>query len=1715
MASKKLNKEGKENLENNDNASVLSTASNEDENENDDENENVLDISDEEYQGFINELYTNLVIQRKFLASGINDFSHDFGHAEILDFLNNVENLNTTSMSSVQFEKRRIELAMAVGGAKGNKIVEAIRKRITSIAKTPFTAAKIKEGYVPSQFKNLKSVADMGRRDGKIYDIYRGIKTSDGTDLLTSGGEDGGSLEGNASHFKSEDFQIDRVVGFNFTGLKAILNPEKIFPVNLNPESIVESLNILEDSIIRELNSPPIPQGEAIVDRSVKIPILTEEAGSKPLERFYEIHPVPVKIIGKRVYLPGAIKRATGGSVKVAILIDASNLSMKTIGSLVEGLTEEYGQSQQMTLLILMNNANLADSAMKLAKEIVVNDNLTLLFGTQKVGSSTSYPRPDDTSPVATQNKAIFNNFHKNISTKVNQKTISATIDFTEYAEKGTPIKTVEFSDLGEESEISKVGAKIVQDFLKRDGVVSSESMVRGNTKKMGDSNQAISLLSLDDQYYFCDIQGRPTDDTGVILKDGNLYTFTLRQLKKEYGFVLYLLTHDKVLLSIALLLGINILYTLKLLFRFSTDLVKNFGSKDDDDEESKSKSITWLIGFKNALDIQSISPEQITAAIKMGEKWLTEDKKSFLPETSLSKITEINNAILSLFQNYITTTYLEEEQKIQDTNMNKLLKSFFLYYTFMLKNVPSPSKINGYIGDINGAINTLQSDKTSTQEKYAAVSSLNTYNNRLTEQELYLQDFKSEYTGTIEGLIEKYITRKQEASVGIKTLYEIYLETFLKEIDTLNYAKILDKTMPPLEWGYYKKKFKELVDALVKIQKVLVNTHELNLLGELEYPDVIVEGLIEKTAEEIAANQKAKKQNNDALNKKLATGSTRITPPEVKIQWLYELLLKSIMSNHMLNTKEGGGKRGRGKQEAKKREGKEGEGGESKEEEGMGVKSEEGEESWLFSSNQRNDNNNNNAEPIDTSSNSEENTNTNTNSNTNSGDGHKKRKASEATMISDKILKKLYNILSSKSVTVLNDNYCFLRKYKNLYDKCDTLVNKFTLKTLSEKEVRKFSKKKDIASKIDSIFNHRNHKLIYNSINKFLPVVFYLDSRGRKYELTRKFSSPSDIYIEIPMVYPTIIRKVATLFYEYRDSIVSDSDLHLYFLKLRLHFYETKLIQYYEEKRQYQKFLLKELFDNDKSWQEAFSSKEIDKESIYSELNDNHTEYMDIVIDNYRLAFNSIREKIETIGGKTKAVKDGISLVLLDPASNDDVNTFDDYIDLKNYEILNAIREQSFLYGRIPELSRQLSLYIQEKTPLYYPVPLTELQELLALSKKEVDIVPSHRECLLLLIDYDELAVRKLTIVENILRYLLLKTLNIEQLKEYIAEANELGLFDYLEILGQFRKELSAIQEEQINTVAKANAAQLIVTVTSKPVDLDNGGNGRYDFPPGNEHVSTLSLGYNYPEAVSDEGSEPLSQVPLDTASPTSKEKVAKLFRTPTEEERKAAALRHNAALDTSRLLSPAASSAQLAQAVGRRLVFQPRAMNMSSLVSSVNERENENENEDGGLPSRREENEGALVEGALVSSLNKKENENENENENEDNAGAKNVGAFFMANLPPSRAPPTAPQLRVLTAAIAEPQYITIVDTNTRFYKPIGFLFTTQGGEQLRFDRSLVQIAGPKVGSPDLLLTEADKALLRAHGHRMGLSGGYKMTRKNRQLYRKIRKTQKLRKH
>jgi len=371
------------------------------------------------------------------------------------------------------------------------------------------------------------------------------------------------------------------------------------------------------------------------------------------VKRNYSVKFYPTK--DKKTYynIPSAFKNLTSKN-KFVLIIDASFFPLSSIGVkeyLINQYIGDYNPEEKYEFYILENSENTSDSAKKIIKYASDNNNISIFILREKINTTIIYP-VFNIHEEQDQKSNLFSDVEIN-STKVSNNQVNATliVDNVNY----------NIEDLGSISQIERASFIALQKYILNSNNVTKEMMSYFLLKRAGDWCQALSLLDFAREYELYDSNNTNT---------GRVETLTTLQ---QQDCVIGLVTHDRILLGYALLLGLNVFYSLKVVSTIQ--------------DTSDSNSINWCMYFQNAssevyyIDIESIKSgekrlyEYIDAAIvasKEYEIFISEKfTKKNIPFNDKSKL--VDNIIkLRLLMIQLNGLYLEDSFKEKkDSLMN------------------------------------------------------------------------------------------------------------------------------------------------------------------------------------------------------------------------------------------------------------------------------------------------------------------------------------------------------------------------------------------------------------------------------------------------------------------------------------------------------------------------------------------------------------------------------------------------------------------------------------------------------------------------------------------------------------------------------------------------------------------------------------------------------------------------------------------------------------------------------------------------------------------------------------------------------------------------------------------------------------------------------------------------------------------------------------
>ena len=374
-----------------------------------------------------------------------------------------------------------------------------------------------------------------------------------------------------------------------------------------------------EDNILNSLlPEDKDSQGEYLYKyQNIRGKLLTEARENQPasfnvFDRIIEIGPynhpytiaaTPVKNRGVFNYIAPTFETISNGTKNYILMIDASFLSISQLRKLAIDNRTIYN------FFIIQSIENDGDPATKIGNfEKSDNPNVNVYF-LKDTGYKTYYTPFYDGSGNNSNlfsgcSISAYRDSDGSITADIKSNNISRTIE-----------------NVGTASEPNEAGFLAFQKLITKGLGDIDEAMIYFLMKRAGDWCQALCLLDRGRSYSI------ETVGNSVALG----YTSgSLQQIIDTYGQVeVALLTHDKILLSYALSMGLNAYYTIK--------VVAAAGAGGAGADENSS-SVIWLTYFKNTLDSD---PNAIVNAAN--EKWKSVKKDI---QKILDTISEMNPAV-------------------------------------------------------------------------------------------------------------------------------------------------------------------------------------------------------------------------------------------------------------------------------------------------------------------------------------------------------------------------------------------------------------------------------------------------------------------------------------------------------------------------------------------------------------------------------------------------------------------------------------------------------------------------------------------------------------------------------------------------------------------------------------------------------------------------------------------------------------------------------------------------------------------------------------------------------------------------------------------------------------------------------------------------------------------------------------------------------------
>lgn len=458
-----------------------------------------------------------------------------------------------------------------------------------------------------------------------------------------------------------------------------------------------------------DLNPASLPQLNVELSNNLMI------QGNTPQQ--YKITAYPTKIKADKLSIRGALYTVASESNVFVMIIDASFISMTEIKKTV-GLHGDK-PDKPITVYIIRSVENSADAATKISNLDDEANNISVYYLDDDDYISISPPFD------SVNNMNQMSNLFTTLSVKFYRKNDEIAVEITNTNGSITTIH-----DIGNKSEINKAASlafeQLIIQYAKTNGRLTQQSweeiLVFLLLKRSGDWRQALCLLDRDRKYSVKNMDNTSTNGSKISLND----LITTHRNRIE----IFLMTHDRILLTYALYLGLNVGYSLRTPIR-GTD-----------------SSVTWLLYFKNIAD----------ATINEGELRAFFDKLQadrIPPNVYQDVYTQTIAIIKDMVSNPISVVSHFVSYAVHIRLVCHFLKQFVsstmvdtLLTTIHTKSNAIVTKMRGGDYRIFAELLQLQTEITNSHNIY------NTHRrilDKIREYNAYLQD----------GKIEEYVTKK------------------------------------------------------------------------------------------------------------------------------------------------------------------------------------------------------------------------------------------------------------------------------------------------------------------------------------------------------------------------------------------------------------------------------------------------------------------------------------------------------------------------------------------------------------------------------------------------------------------------------------------------------------------------------------------------------------------------------------------------------------------------------------------------------------------------------------------------------------------------------------------------------------------------------------------------------------------------------------------
>jgi hypothetical protein len=584
-------------------------------------------------------------------------------------------------------------------------------------------------------------------KEKNIYDIFSN------TNLLTPSEK---------KEFIKTDKVIKEILGFEMSNIKRELKE------NEDKYGLLKDINKYK---IENIIKPPINKGITINYKN-------------KIKRDYQYSCYPAKVRGEYFNLPFVFRKLTNKN-NFIFLIDSTQFSLKKMRrrEIIRTLIgDTYDSTQTYTFYIIKNNETLSDPATKIEAFDSGSERIKIKILKDLSTNESIYP------PFNRDNKSQNTNLFTSINLrtrKEGENSINANIEYS-------PREIDNFKDLSKISEIKQSSLLALQKYIDSLKAERNDSLIYFLLKRAGDWCQALSLLDRTRKYEIYDY------DTGN--KEGDITT--LEDLKNRLNCDISFLTHDQILLTYCLLLGINVFFSIAI-----ESAGKSIKGEEDGDK------ITWNIYFKNTSDITKVDTKVLD---EINEEYFTNIEKVIQEtdetiQSSIKNIKELKLPEVPSTEEFLVTT---AGNYPYNTNLKYNYEDYIIHLIttirenlIILANIFPSETIREKMKILQESSNRLKpifagNSETQKKENLSALLDLGDFKNNLNEYININKNIKYKYREKDEEIkiIKDFLSlddrsnKKNEIEIQIENSFENIINNIKQDFDTNTTQNVLKK---------------------------------------------------------------------------------------------------------------------------------------------------------------------------------------------------------------------------------------------------------------------------------------------------------------------------------------------------------------------------------------------------------------------------------------------------------------------------------------------------------------------------------------------------------------------------------------------------------------------------------------------------------------------------------------------------------------------------------------------------------------------------------------------------------------------------------------------------------------------------------------------------------------------------------------------------------